>query len=75
MAICDEGRGAACVSAPRAGLSASVPSFLRGRARVGRKKHLVQHFMHFSFYWMIAALVVLSIQVAYALYQLANLFL
>jgi multidrug transporter EmrE-like cation transporter len=30
-------------------------------------------FMHFSFYLMIAALVILGVEVAYALYQLANL--
>ena len=32
-------------------------------------------FMHFSFYLMIAALVILGVEVAYALYQLANFFL
>jgi len=31
--------------------------------------------MHFSFYLMIAALVILGVEVAYALYQLAGLFL
>jgi len=31
--------------------------------------------MHFSFYLMIAALLVLGVEVAYALYQLAGLFL
>jgi hypothetical protein len=31
--------------------------------------------MHFSFYLMIAALVILGVEVAYALYQLANYFL
>jgi hypothetical protein len=31
--------------------------------------------MHFSFYLMIAALVILGVEVAYALYQLANFFL
>jgi len=31
--------------------------------------------MHFSFYLMIAALLVLGAEVAYALYQLAGLFL
>ena len=31
--------------------------------------------MHFSFYLMIAALVILGVGVAYALYQLANFFL
>jgi len=31
--------------------------------------------MHFSFYLMIAALVVLGAEVAYALYHLASLFL
>jgi hypothetical protein len=31
--------------------------------------------MHFSFYLMIAALVILGVEVAYTLYQLANFFL
>jgi hypothetical protein len=31
--------------------------------------------MHFSFYLMIAALLILGAEVAYALYQLAGLFL
>jgi hypothetical protein len=38
-----------------------------------KKSRLVQGLMHLSFYLMIAALVILGAEVAYALYQLVNL--
>jgi hypothetical protein len=44
--------------------------------RVGRRKTFGQSLaMHFGFYLMIAALVIMGAEVAYALYQLANFFL
>jgi len=38
-----------------------------------QKSCLVRDLMHLSFYLMIVALVILGAEVAYALYQLANL--
>jgi hypothetical protein len=38
----------------------------------GRKTNWFKVPMHFGFYLMIAALVVMGLEVAYALYQLAN---
>lgn len=51
--------------------------FVFGQSRrVGRTSSFwFKTFMHFSFYLMIAALVLLGVEVAYALYQLANFFL
>ena len=41
--------------------------------RAGRKKHLVASpFMHFGFYLMMAALVLMGLEAVYALYQLAT---
>jgi len=38
----------------------------------GRKNNWFKVLMHFGFYLMIAALVVVGLEVAYALYQLAS---
>jgi hypothetical protein len=44
--------------------------------RDGRRKNFwAKLAMHFGFYLMIAALVIMGAEVAYALYQLANFFL
>jgi hypothetical protein len=40
------------------------------RSAQGAKIFGFKSFMHFSFYWMIAALVLVGFEVAYALYQL-----
>src|SRR5262249_15977655 len=53
-----------------------VLSSVRGPCNAVRgpqKSCLVQGLMHLSFYLMIAALVILGAEVAYALYQLVNL--
>ncbi len=44
----------------------------RRDTRAGHWKRLVQGLMHFGLYMMIAALVLMGIEVAYALYQLAS---
>ena len=46
-----------------------------GQSRRPHVSFWLKTFMHFSFYLMIAALVILGVEVAYALYQLANFFL
>lgn len=45
------------------------------RPRRPQERIWFKPFMHFSFYLMIAAIVILGVEVAYALYQLANFFL
>ena len=49
---------------------------LRGPREIfGARNIWCKAFMHFGFYLMIAALVLMGVEVAYALYQLASLVL